>query len=53
MFPASEGRIWLADTENGPLVVITAAEIDAGTDLADSIAAAETMIRSMKPISLG
>ena len=53
MNPASEGRIWLADTEDGPLVVITAAEIDAGTDLADSIAAAETMIRSMKPISLG
>jgi hypothetical protein len=53
MFPASEGRIWLADTEDGPLVVITAAEIDAGTDLADSIAAAEPMIRSMKPISLG
>ena len=53
MNPASEGRIWLADTENGPLVVITAAELDAGTDLADSIAAAQTMIRSMKPISLG
>ena len=53
MNPASEGRIWLADTEDGPLVVITAAELDAGTDLADSIAAAQTMIRSMKPISLG
>jgi hypothetical protein len=49
---ASEGRIWFADTENGPIVVITRAEIDAGTDRADAIAAAEEMISSMTPVSL-
>ena len=52
MTPANEGRIWLADTDDGPLVVITTAEIDAGTDLADSIAAAEAMISTMTPVSL-
>jgi hypothetical protein len=52
MRQASEGRIWLADTENGPVVVITRAEIDAGTDRADAIAAAEAMISSMTPVSL-
>jgi hypothetical protein len=52
MRQASEGRIWLADTENGPVVAITRAEIDAGTDRADAIAAAEAMISSMTTVSL-